>query len=127
MVEHALGREAVVAVALDLVAEGADLLAVADIAALADVDVAAGELEWRVGPHALHALDRRFDREQRDDLHQAADRHGDQGQDREQDDVALDGSVAEGHDRYSAATARTRAGSASGSARSALVAVRHRL
>ena len=58
MVVHALGGEAVVAVALDLVAQRADHLAVADVAALADVDVAAGQLERRVGPHALHLLDR---------------------------------------------------------------------
>ena len=49
------------AVALDLVAQRADHLAVAEIAALADVDVAAGKLERRVGPHALHLLDRRAD------------------------------------------------------------------
>ena len=58
VVVHALGGEAVVAVALDLVAERADHLAVADVAALADVDVAAGQLERRVGPHALDLLDR---------------------------------------------------------------------
>ena len=38
---------------------------VADVAALADVDVAARELERRVGPHALDALDRDLDGEQR--------------------------------------------------------------
>src|SRR5204863_3617711 len=97
MVVHAFGREAVVAVALDLVAEGADLLAVAEVAALADVDVAADELERRIRPHALDALDRRFDREQRDDLHQTADRHRDQGEDGEQDDVSLEGGVAKEH------------------------------
>ncbi len=58
MVVHRLGREAVVAVAFDLVAERADHLAVADVAALADVDVAAREFERRVGAHALHLLDR---------------------------------------------------------------------
>ena len=41
MVVHALGGQAVVAVALDLVAERPDHLRVAGIAALADVDVAA--------------------------------------------------------------------------------------
>ena len=61
MVVHALGGEAVVAVALDLVAQRADHLAVAAVAALADVDVAPGQLERRVGPHALHLLDRALD------------------------------------------------------------------
>ena len=74
MVVHALGGEAVVAVALHLVAQRADHLAVAAVAALAHVDVAAGLLERRVGAHALHLLDRALDPEQRRDLHDAADR-----------------------------------------------------
>ena len=45
MIVLALGRQAVVAVALDLVTERPDHLAVAGVAALADVDVAPGELE----------------------------------------------------------------------------------
>jgi hypothetical protein len=63
-----------VPVALDLVAEGPDHLAMAGVAALADVEVAAGELERAVGAHALDPLDRALDREQRHDLDQAADR-----------------------------------------------------
>jgi hypothetical protein len=54
-----------VAIALDLVAERADHLAVADIAALADVDVAPGQFERGVGAHPLHLLDRVVDPEQR--------------------------------------------------------------
>src|SRR3546814_20130365 len=50
MVVHALGRQAVMAVTLDLVAQRADLLAVAEIAALAEIDVATGQLERRTGP-----------------------------------------------------------------------------
>ena len=47
------------AVALDLVAERADHLAVAEIAAFADVNVAAGKLERRIGPHTLDLFDGR--------------------------------------------------------------------
>ena len=42
---------------VDLVAHRADHLAVAQVAALADVDVAAGEFERGVGAHSLHLLD----------------------------------------------------------------------
>ena len=94
MVVHALGGEAVVAVALGLVAERPDHLAVAVVAALADVDVAAHQLERAVGPHALDLLDRALDREQRRDLDDAADRDRDQGQDEQQEAAGLDLLVA---------------------------------
>ena len=74
MVVHALRRERVMPVALDLVAQRPDHLRMAEIAALADVDVAPGELERRVGPHALDLLDRALQIEQRRDLDDAADR-----------------------------------------------------
>ena len=45
MVVHALGRERVMAVALDLVAQRPDHLRVTIVAALAHIDVAAGEFE----------------------------------------------------------------------------------
>ena len=94
MVVHALGGERVVAVALDLVAQRPDHLAVADVAALADVDVAAGELERRVGPHALDLLDRALEVEQRRDLDDAADRDHEQDADDEQDRVLLEDLVS---------------------------------
>jgi hypothetical protein len=53
------------AVAFDLVPERADHLAVAHIAPLADVDVATRQFQRRVGPHALHLLDRVLEVEQR--------------------------------------------------------------
>ena len=109
VVVHALGGEAVVAVALDLVAERADHLAVAAVAALADIDVAAGELERRIGPHSLDLLDGRVDPEQRCDLDDSADRDHQQRQHRKEGYVALDAAVIENltcHDlSYSAATA----------------------
>jgi hypothetical protein len=69
VVVHRLGRQAVVAVALDLVAHRADHLAVAVVAALADVDLAPGQLERAVGAHPLDFLDRVLEVEQRHDLH----------------------------------------------------------
>ena len=87
VIVHALGRKTVVAVALDLVAQCADHLAVTAVTAFAHVDVPAGLLERRVGPHALHLLDRAVDPEQRRDLHQAADR--DDHQDADQQDQRI--------------------------------------
>ena len=98
MVVHALGGERVVAVALDLVAQRADHLRVAGVAALADVDVAAGELERRVGPHAPGLLDGAVEIEQRGDLDQAADRDDDQHADHQQDRVLLE-RLLQRHDR----------------------------
>src|SRR5690606_3158240 len=118
VVVHAFGGERVVAVALDLVAEGADHLAVAGVAAFADVDVAAGLLERGVGPHALDLLDRVVDPEQRRNLDHAADHDRNEGEHAEKRDVALDLLVllGEAHfaDSYSAGTA-TIGRSASGS------------
>ncbi len=74
------------AVALDLVLEGADHLAMAEIAALADVNVAARKLKRRVGPHAVHLFDGRFQVEQRRDLHEAAD--GDHEEDADEEERA---------------------------------------
>jgi hypothetical protein len=84
VVVHALGREAVVAVAFDLVAERADHLRVADVAALADVDVAARQFERRVGAHPFDLLDRVLDPEERRDLDDAADRDDQQDADDQQ-------------------------------------------
>ena len=75
MVVHRLGGEAVVAVAFHLVAHRPDHLAVADVAALAHIDVAAGELERGVGAYPFDLLDGVLDVEQRHDLDDAADRH----------------------------------------------------
>src|SRR3954468_12140242 len=90
VVVHRLGGEREMAVALDLVAHRADHLAVAEIAALADVDVAPGELEGRVGPHPLDLLDRALEVEQRHDLDEAADCDDDQDADDEDDGVLLE-------------------------------------
>ena len=71
------------AVAFDLVAQRPDHLRVAHVAAFADIDLPARELERRVGPHALDALDRALDEEERRDLHEAADRDDDQNADQQ--------------------------------------------
>ena len=77
------------AVTLDLVAQCADHLAVAKVAAFAHVDVAAGELERRVRPHALHGLDGALQIEERDDLDQAADGDHDENAEDEEERALL--------------------------------------
>src|SRR6478672_8604133 len=74
VVVHALGCQLEVAVALDLIAQWPDHLRVAEIAPLADVDVAAGQLKRSVWPDAIDHLDRALQIEQRRDLDQTADR-----------------------------------------------------
>ena len=93
VVVHAFGGERVMSVTLDLVAQRADHLRMAEIAALADIDVAAGEFERRVGPHAVGGLDRAAQIEQRHDLDQAADRDDDQNADQKEDRVAFEDPV----------------------------------
>ncbi len=85
MVIHALGGEAVMAVALDLVAKRADHLTMADVAAFADIDVASSKLERRIRPHALHLLDGRAQPIKRSNLDDAADGNGDQDAYEEED------------------------------------------
>ena len=51
VVVHALGRQGVMAVPLHFIAQGADHLRVAVVAALADEDVPARQLERGVGTH----------------------------------------------------------------------------
>jgi hypothetical protein len=58
-----------------LITHRADHLTVADIAALADIDIAAGQFQGRIGAHALDGFDGVLQIEQRHDLHQAADQH----------------------------------------------------
>src|SRR3546814_21146009 len=69
VVVHALRRQAVVAIAFDLVAARTDHLAVAGIAALAPVDVPPGEFERRNGPQPVGLFDSFYDPEKRRDLH----------------------------------------------------------
>ena len=60
-------RQRVRSVTVDLVAQGTDHLAVAGIAAFADIDVAPGLLERRVDAHVGRILDRGVDGEERGD------------------------------------------------------------
>ena len=87
MVVHALGGERRVAVTLDLVAEGADHLAVAARAAFANVDVAARELERRIWAHAVDGFERALEIEERSDLDHGADSDHDKNADDEIDRV----------------------------------------
>ena len=93
-VVHALGGERIVAVALHLVTQRPDHLRVAVVAALAHIDVAAGQFERRVRPHAVDLLDRVLEIEQRRDLDQAADRDHDQDAEHEHDRVLLEDLVS---------------------------------
>ena len=99
VVVHALRRERVGTVALDLIAEGADLLAVADIAALPNVDASAREFERRVGSHAGHLLHRVLEREERRDLDQPAGGDDDQDGKGEADGATLEPAVQPGEAR----------------------------
>ena len=82
------------AVPLDLVTQRTDHLRVAEIAALSYVDVAPGELERGVRPHAVDLFDRILQVEQRHDLDEAADRNHDQDTDDENDRIFLEDSVS---------------------------------
>ena len=77
-------------VAFGLVAERADHLAVADIAAFADIDIAPRQFERRIGPHALHFFDGVLEVEERRDLDDAADGDDEEAQDQQERGVAFD-------------------------------------
>jgi len=79
-----------VPVALHFGAERPHHLRVAVVAALADVDVAPGELQRRVGLEARYRLGHRLLEVERDDLDQAADRDDQDDQNDQQRLVALD-------------------------------------
>ena len=94
-----LDRQRIRTVALDLVAQCADHLRMTGVAALADVDVAAGKLERRVDAHVGGVLHRLVDGEERRDLDEAADRrHADDGE-HEADGAAFELAVELGHGR----------------------------
>ena len=57
VVVHTLGCEAIGAIALDLIPKGTDHLAVANIAALANINVATCLFERGVGAHSVHFFD----------------------------------------------------------------------
>ena len=69
------------AIAFNLVTQRPNLLTMAGIAALADVDVPAGEFKRRIRPHASYFLDRAVEPVERCNFHTAADRNNDQDTD----------------------------------------------
>src|SRR3546814_7070496 len=83
------------AIALRLVPEGPDHLAMTIIAAFADVDVPPRQLQRRIGTHALHFLDSVVDPEERRDLHDAADGDCDQGCNAQQRNIPLQPAMVE--------------------------------
>src|SRR5882724_11861960 len=90
MIKHRFCGQTIVTVALDFVAEGPDHLRMAEITALADIDVAARQFERRVGPHALHFFNGVLQPKKWCDFHNAA--YGDHKQRKyqKQCNVALD-------------------------------------
>ena len=65
-------------------------LGMAGVTAFAHIDVAAGKLERRIGPHALDLLDRALEIEEGSDLDKAADRDHQQDADDQDDRVLLE-------------------------------------
>src|SRR5215469_16356884 len=107
MVIFGFDGERVGAVAIDLVAQGADHLRMAGVAAFADIDVAAGELERGVEPHVGRVFHRLMDGEERRDLDEAADAGDDDDAKHEGDRLAFETVVKseDRHGRYSAGSA----------------------
>ena len=96
-------------VTLHLIAQGADHLAVAQIAALANVDVAPGKLERGVGTHPVHLFDGALQVEVGHQLDQATDGNHDKDADCENDRVLLEDRVTI-HDMRLPYSAGARAG-----------------
>src|SRR5438132_8049495 len=97
MIVDKLAGDRVVAIALGLRAERTDHLRVAVVAALADIDVASGKLQCRVGLQAGYGLGDGFLKEQRDDLDQPADAYDQDDEHDHQADVFFDEIVCELH------------------------------
>ena len=109
------------AVALDLVAQGADLLAMADITTFADIDISALKFQRRVWAHAVDLFDRAVDPEKRSDLDRATDSDHEDNADQQQDRIAFKYTVI--HHAVSTAGAGTGADATA----SPLVTVFHKL
>ncbi|MCY1454546.1 hypothetical protein D9M71_716200 [compost metagenome] len=90
MIPDALASDRVVAVTLGFGAERTDHLRVAADAAFADVDVATFQLQGGIGLHAVDRVVGHVLEEQRHDLHQAADAHGQDHEQRQEADVLLE-------------------------------------
>ncbi len=89
-VVHRFGGHREMTVALRFGAQRANHLRVAQVTALAHVDVLAGEAQRIVRLNARRRTDRMRLNEQRHDFRQAAERHHDERQDAEQGGVLLD-------------------------------------
>ncbi|MNN53504.1 hypothetical protein D3C81_1682650 [compost metagenome] len=89
VIPDAFARDRIVAVAFGFGAERPDHLRVALHAAFADVDVAAFEFQRGTWLHALDRLVGDVLEEQRDDLGQAADAHGDDHEEGQQANILL--------------------------------------
>ena len=96
MIVLQLHRQRIGAVAVDLVAQGSDHLAVAGVTPFANVDVAPGLLQRRVDAHVRRGLDRFVDGEQRRDLDRASHHGGGDDPERQPQRVALEPVVGGG-------------------------------
>ncbi|MNG03442.1 hypothetical protein D3C84_865220 [compost metagenome] len=96
VIPHAFASHRVMPVAFGLGAERTDHLRVTADTAFADIDIATFQLQRGVGLHAFHRFVGHVLEEQRDDLGQAADAHGQDHQQQQQADVFLDSFVFHG-------------------------------
>ncbi|CKX68399.1 Uncharacterised protein [Mycobacterium tuberculosis] len=90
MIVHTLRRERIVPVALDFIAQRTDHLRMAEIATLADIDIAPGQLEGSVRPHAVDLLDRALQVEQWCYFNETTDRNNCENSDNEDDRILLE-------------------------------------
>jgi hypothetical protein len=79
-----------VAIPFNLIAQRPDHLRMAEIAALADVNVAASQLQRRIGPDAVNYFDRALQIKQRRNLDEAADRDDRENLDHKEDRVLFE-------------------------------------
>src|SRR5437868_6221222 len=94
VIVHALRRQRIMAVALDLIAQWADHLGMAEVATFAHIDIAAGQFQRRIRANAIHHLDGALQIEQRRDLDQATDRDDPEDTRDEDDRVLLENGVS---------------------------------
>src|SRR6202162_2594188 len=97
MIVDKLAGDRVMAIALGLRSKRTDHLRVAVVAALADIDVAPGKLQCRVGLQAGNRLGGGLLKEQRDDLDQPANAYDQDDEHDHQANVPFDELVSELH------------------------------
>src|SRR6187402_3965987 len=97
MVVFRFDRKRIRAIALDLIPQRADHLAVAGVATFTNINVSTCEFERRVDTHVGRVLDCIVDREQGSDLDEAADAGNNNNGENEADGAAFDFAMKFGH------------------------------